>query len=127
MRESWPGLILLPVVLLSSLVNCNTSTKSGHSIAGNVSGAVAAGVGITLGGASSQSTTTDASGTYRFVGLSNGRYTLTPTLSGIAFSPSSISVTLSDADVTSQDFSATALSLSPLTWDQGDWDQLAWQ
>lgn len=48
-----------------------------------------AGVTVTLGGASSATTTTDASGAYLFSGLSAGDYTVTPnTPSGYAPSPS---------------------------------------
>ena len=85
-----------------------TSTAVPHLISGTVSGAVRQGVAVSLGGASSASATTDASGHYSFSGLTNGAYTVTPSLSGFTFTPANRRVTVSGADVIGQDFTATA-------------------
>src|SRR6202035_375277 len=53
-------------------------------------------------------TTANASGVYTFSGLANGSYTITPSLSGYAFSPVSVAVTVSGANVTAASFTATA-------------------
>lgn len=45
-------------------------------------------------------------GSYGFAGLYNGNYTLTPSKTGYTFTPSSISVTVSGANVT-RNFTAT--------------------
>lgn len=58
-------------------------------LTGSVSGAVAQNVTITLSGANSGSVMTDENGKYSFVGLALGSYTVTPSLSGYAFSPAS--------------------------------------
>jgi uncharacterized protein DUF1566/carboxypeptidase family protein/SdrD B-like protein len=79
-----------------------------HGISGTVGGAIASGVTVTLSGAGSGTTTTDGSGHYAFTGLTSGSYTVTPTLAGYAFSPTSLTPTVSGADVTGQDFTATA-------------------
>jgi len=78
----------------------------GFFISGNVSGAVSAGVTITLTGAESDTTVTDAKGDYRFAGLQNGSYTLTPNKTGYRFRPRKEKVTISDAHVTGVDFVA---------------------
>jgi hypothetical protein len=80
-----------------------------YRISGTVSGAVRAGVTISLSGAATGSATTDAGGAYSFSGLSNGGYTVTPTLAGYTFSPVSNSVTVNGVDVTAAGFTATAV------------------
>jgi hypothetical protein len=78
-----------------------------YSISGAVSGAVLQGVTVTLGGAASRTTTTDAGGAYVFTGLLDGAYTVTPSLSGYAFNPVSRAATVSGANVTGLDFAAS--------------------
>ncbi|HQQ47114.1 MAG TPA: hypothetical protein PK747_06865, partial [Acidobacteriota bacterium] len=79
-----------------------------YSISGTVSGATASGVTMSLTGASTATTTTATDGTYTFSGLSNGTYTVTPSKSGYTFSPTSTSVTISGANQTGKNFTATA-------------------
>ncbi len=86
-----------------------TATAVPHVISGTVSGAVSRGVTVTLGGGRSAKTTTDCAGRYRFTGLANGSYTVTPSLAGFTFAPASRSVSVSGADVAGQDFTATAV------------------
>jgi hypothetical protein len=81
-------------------------SASTYSISGTVSGGYTDGVTITLGGAGSGTTTTNASGNYSFSGLVNGSYTVTPTLTGYTFSPTSLSPAVSSANVTNQNFTA---------------------
>ena len=89
-----------------------TAIPTTFSISGTVSGAVTQGVTINLSGAVIASTTTGTGGTYTFSGLANGSYTVTPILTGYTFSPTNRSVTLSGADVTGQNFTATAVTYS---------------
>ena len=63
-----------------------------YTISGVVSGVVLEGVTMTLSGAGSASTTTNASGNYSFPSLANGSYTVTPSKSGYNFSPASSAV-----------------------------------
>ena len=80
----------------------------------SISGAVTSGssplsgVTMTLSGAASKTTTSDANGNYSFAGLSNGSYTITPSKTGYTFTPPNRSVTVNSSNVTGQDFSATA-------------------
>ena len=74
----------------------------------SISGTITNGAGatVTLTGASSGSTTANGSGNYSFSGLSNGSYTVTPSLAGGVFSPLSQPVTVSGASVTGVNFTA---------------------
>lgn len=78
-----------------------------YTIFGNVSGAIQSGVTITLAGSGSRSTTTDSSGNYSFSGVTSGNYTITPSKTGYTFSPVSKTFTVSNANVTGQNFTAT--------------------
>jgi hypothetical protein len=90
-----------------------------YSVSGTVGGAIVAGVTISLSGTATASTTTNASGNYSFTGLANGSYTVTPSNSAYVFSPSSLAVSISGANVTGQDFIAysSATSALELFWD----------
>ncbi len=85
----------------------SSSTPSTYSISGTVTanGSGLSGVTVTAG---SKSATTTTSGGYTISGLSNGTYTVTPSKSGYTFSPSSQSVTISGANKTGIDFTASA-------------------
>jgi hypothetical protein len=83
-----------------------------YNISGTVSGAVVNGVTITLTGAATASITTDSSGVYSFPGLANGSYTVTPSLTGYTFTPTSTAETVSGANITGTNFVATAVSIA---------------
>src|SRR4030065_682755 len=87
-----------------------------HSISGQVTstGSGLSGVTMALSGASSATTITDASGNYTFTGLANGSYTITPSKTGFTFSPTSSPQTVSGADITAVNFTATATQ--PVTY-----------
>ncbi|WP_286355427.1 SdrD B-like domain-containing protein [Geothrix oryzae] len=61
-----------------------------------------------LAGAASATTTTGSSGSYSFTGLANGSYSVTPSLSGYAFTPANSAVTLNEANVSGQNFTSLA-------------------
>jgi hypothetical protein len=68
-----------------------TATLANYTLGGRISDAANAGLAgatVTLGGAKSATTTTDAQGNYSFAGLpATGNYTLTPTLANYTFTP----------------------------------------
>ena len=91
----------------------STPPPATYSISGTITvsgGSALEGVTVTATGGSGSSTpsaTTDSTGSYTLTGLSDGTYTLTPALSGYAFTPATASVTVSGANVTGQNFTAT--------------------
>lgn len=93
-------------------VNFTASTQA-FNLSGTVSptsgGASAI---LSLSGGATGLATADSSGNYTFAGLANGNYTVTPSHAGFSFSPVSRSVTISGADITKVDFTASALSTS---------------
>ncbi len=93
-----------PVVRLSMTYACPVL----YTISGTVSGAVQQNVAVNLAGTASASTTTDVNGNYSFPGLANGSYTITPSLTGYTFSPTSTAVTLSGADSTANNFTSSS-------------------
>jgi inhibitor of cysteine peptidase len=99
-----------------------TATTSGttYSISGKVtlSGSGLSGVTMTmtLSGSDSGTKETDSSGDFTFSGLSNGTYTITPSKSGYTFTPASLSVTISGANKTGQNFTATQSTSGCSQW-----------
>ena len=82
---------------------------STYTISGTISpSSSGAGSTVTLTGAASMAVTADSSGSYSFTGLPNGSYTITPSKSGFTFSPTSLSATVNGANLTGQNFAATA-------------------
>ena len=100
----------------SSAITVNGANLTGqdftvvtYTISGKitVNGAALPGVTVSRTGASTTSTTTDANGNYAFAGALNGSYTLTTSLAGYTFSSASRSITVSGANLTAQEFTAT--------------------
>ena len=78
-----------------------------YTVSGTITTSGGAGInGVNVSNGSS-STTTNSSGAYTLSGVANGTYTLTPSLSGYTFSPTTRSVTVSGANVTGQNFTGT--------------------
>ncbi len=96
----------------ASLLSCGTSATASVSLGATYSvlGTIASngtglqGVIVTVSGASTAATTTDINGNYSFAGLTNGNYTITPSLSGYSFSPSNTMISVSNANVTVPNF-----------------------
>lgn len=84
-----------------------TGASSTYSLSGTVTGGGSA--LLTLSGSSSATTTADGSGNYSFANLANGSYTVTPSKSGYSISPTNRTVTVSGANTTGVNFTATAL------------------
>jgi hypothetical protein len=93
-----------------NFVATSTGGASTYSISGTVTGAVQAGVSITLGDYTTGTAVTGASGNYSFSNLANGgTYIVTPTLPGYTFNPVSMVVLINGANATTN-FVATAAS-----------------
>ncbi len=128
--------ILAPMALLwgcSGMVSGQSTQPAPAPQTYNISGTitpVAGGSGgtVTLSGAASATTTTNSSGNYTFSGLANGTYTVTPSHAGYTFNPTSLSATVSGANITTGlNFTATAQggthsisgTISPVTGGSG--------
>lgn len=126
---------VLPLLFISGCAgivsgqSSNTQNVQTYTITGVIS-PIAGGSGATvkLGGAASATVTADGSGNFAFTGLPNGTYTVTPSHAGYTFNPTSLNVTINNADVTSGvSFTATATnstfsisgSISPVTGGSG--------
>jgi len=87
-----------------------TATAQTWTMSGSITPAsLASGATVTLSqsGTTIATATADANGGYSFTSVANGTYTVTPTLSGISFSPTSQSVTVS-GNTTVPNFTAAA-------------------
>jgi len=76
-----------------------------YTISGTITGASGV-VAVSLGGASTATTSAATNGTYSFASLANGSYTVTPTLAGYAFTPTSTAVNVSGANAPNTNFTA---------------------
>jgi len=81
-----------------------------HAISGTVTGAGGEPVSVTI--LAGPTAIVDAEGRFRFDGLPDGGYTLTPSSDAFTFAPPSRTVVLSGADAEGQDFTATPRPLS---------------
>jgi hypothetical protein len=94
-------------------INFTATAIPTWSISGAVSPAsLGANVTVSLSGTSSATTTTDASGNFSFANLVNGSYTVTPSKTGVTFSPSSQNITVSGANVTGVNFTIPTWTIS---------------
>jgi hypothetical protein len=94
----------------ASVANVNFSTVApGFTVSGNITPAsIGSGSTVTLtqGGSTISTAAADASGNYSFSNVVNGSYTVTPTKSGAAFSPTSRVATVNGAPVSGVNFTA---------------------
>lgn len=110
MRTIKLGLVILFSIAIASCGGWGeggNTTPATYSISGAVSGATLAGVTINLTGAATASATTDAGGNYSFASLDNGSYTVTPSKTGYMFNPANSAVSVSGANVSGTNFTAT--------------------
>jgi hypothetical protein len=82
------------------------------TVSGAITGTGSETVTLTQSTTTVASATADASGNYSFANIANGSYTVTPTKSGFSFNPANQSITVSGANVSVPNFTATALSFT---------------
>jgi hypothetical protein len=98
-------------VVSQSSTNPPPQQAQSYTVSGMINpSAGGSGATVTLGGLSSGTTTANSSGLYTFTGLANGTYAVTPSRSGYTFSPVSQTATVTGANVTGLNFTATAQS-----------------
>ncbi len=93
----------------TKIIYVNVVNSGTYAISGNItnSGVPQAGVTVSDGTLTAVS---DSLGNYVFLNVPNGTYTLTPSLLGTSFSPTTItSVSIANASVTGKNFTATTL------------------
>ena len=91
-------------------VEIRTPVTGIYSISGTISPTTGgSGATVTLSGSASAATTTDASGNYSFAFLPSGSYTVTPSLAGYIYAPTSQTVSISTASVSGVNFTASLL------------------
>jgi len=92
-----------------SVNNQNFVGTTGYRVSGRIgrsNGTAIPNVSVTRTG-SATPVTTNGAGYYTFNGVPNGTYTLTPSLSGFTFAPTTKSVTVNGADPAAQNFIGT--------------------
>ena len=89
------------------------SFRTQFNVSGNAGEPLAT---VTYSGTASGSVTADGSGNFTIPALSNGSYTLTPTLAGFAFSPTSSPETVNNADITGVNFTGSASGGGNSSW-----------
>ena len=96
----------------SNPFNVTAGCTTNCGLSGTVSGVWISGVTITLSGGPNTPTpaVTDAGGHYAFTGLTQGTYTVTPSLAGYSYTPVAPSVSIGPATV--QNFTAAATTNS---------------
>ena len=96
MRKSFEKLIVICLLIGTFVFLCGIDAcEKRHSISGTVGGDIQKGITITLSGNTLDNTKTDSEGNYKFWLLENDRsYTITPSLDGYVFSPSSQDILL---------------------------------
>ena len=100
--------ITIPTSATGSTVSIVPAAKN-FSISGTISPSLSgiSGTTVTLSGSANATTTASATGAYSFSGLGNGSYTVTPSHSGVSYSPASKAVTISGANQTGINFTAS--------------------
>src|SRR5579859_3017461 len=81
-------------------------------MANSISGQASAAALITLSGAAAATTFAGPTGLYSFTGLAAGTYTITPSKTGLAFSPASKNATIVATDITGINFLATSANVA---------------
>lgn len=115
-----PRIVQVFVILMAVAVAAGCSGGGGghkakpesvsFTISGTINGTVLQGVTLTLSGDATGTLTSDSGGYYTFTGLTNGSYTVTPSLAGHVFTPASLVVRIDNADAGAINFTSSALA-----------------
>jgi len=89
-------------------------TTAGFTISGTITPSQGgSGATVTLSGTSSATATANGSGAYTFAGLPTGAYTISPNNTGYTFTPAIQNVSVSTADLTGVNFTASGTTTAP--------------
>lgn len=104
-----PTTVMQTYTVSGTIKTYYSGSSGGVGIASSGTGGLS-GVTVTLsGGSGSYSATTDSSGSYTISGVNNGTYMANAVLVGYTFTPQNQIVTVSGADATMSEFTATAV------------------
>ena len=111
-RASTSVLLSFLIIMFLMVIGCGkmeaTSAISGAvTVTVNGENIANAGVTLTLSGDENRTTTTDANGKYSFTNQDNGYFTVTPSLPGYTFSPTSTKVNVNGTSVSGITFTGT--------------------
>jgi hypothetical protein len=111
------GYVFTPTNRAITVSNANltenfSSTAATYTISGTISGSGASGVTVRLSGNASATTTTNGSGAYSFAGHVNGSYTVTPSKTGVIFTPANQAVTINNANAVANFTAAATYTIS---------------
>ena len=104
------GAFLLAASEMVSLTESSPAPPPAYTVSGAITPAsTGSGATVTLSqnGTTLASATATSNGTYSFGGVAPGGYTVTPSKSGVSFSPASRNITVTNGNVTVSVFSAT--------------------
>lgn len=129
-RNHFPASFLPLILALAMTVfysGCGGSEVK-YKITGvvTIGGAAFPGVTVTLSGNSLATTTTDANGNFSFIDLASGTYTVTPSLAGYTFSPSSRPAYLLGNDAIGWNFAASVPMSTHSVYLKSDGTVWAW-
>ncbi|OGS20249.1 MAG: hypothetical protein A2252_00720 [Elusimicrobia bacterium RIFOXYA2_FULL_39_19] len=105
----------LPLTMYFDNMRLVTGSLPGYySISGTINdgGSALSGVTVQLSGPQSKTTQSNVAGIYSFNNLSPGTYDLVPSLNGYTLSPSTRAVTISNANQTAMNFTASVVQVS---------------
>jgi Leucine-rich repeat (LRR) protein len=117
LTASLPGHAFIPTSQDVTIINTDITGADFHevfSISGRITVAGNPLAGVIVSDNSGHSTFTAADGTYTLTGLVPGDYIVTPTMPGCTFTPPSLSVTITNTNVSGQDFIVTLNIFLPL-------------
>ena len=92
----------------SDIINIDfVAVENTYAVSGTIAGDISEGVLITLSGDILDSTAvTQVDGSYSFLNVPPGNYVITPLLDGYLFDPVNLEITITDNEVTSNDFTS---------------------
>ena len=116
LTTGYPGVMLYATDAVANAEVTTFSCGNAQDVSTVSGNAGVAGATVAWSGTASGSTTADGSGNWS-IDLPNGSYTITPSLAGYTFSPTSASETVSGSNITGVNFTATN---TPVVWSEID-------
>lgn len=92
----------------ASVSGQNFTGATGYTVSGRIATSSGAGIGgVTVTRTGGATATTNSAGYFTFIGVPNGTYTLTPSKTGITFTPVNRTITVNTANLAGQNFTGS--------------------